>query len=102
MRFPGPGSVLYLADNAGETVFDRLLIETLDAPVLYAVKSGPVLNDATRDDALAAGVDRVADIVTTGSGCSGDDPGPLLRGVSTARTTKRNWSSPRGRPTMRR
>jgi len=68
------GQVLYLADNAGETVFDRLLIETLDAPVLYAVKSGPILNDATRDDALAAGVDRVADIVTTGS----DAPGTIL------------------------
>ena len=68
------GQVLYLADNAGETVFDRLLIETLHAPVLYAVKSGPILNDATRDDALAAGVDRVADIVTTGS----DAPGTLL------------------------
>ena len=68
------GQVLYLADNAGETVFDRLLIETLHAPVLYAVKSGPILNDATRDDALAAGVDRVADIVTTGS----DAPGTIL------------------------
>jgi hypothetical protein len=66
--------VLYLADNAGETVFDRLLIETLHTPVLYAVKSGPILNDATRDDALAAGVDRVADIVTTGS----DAPGTIL------------------------
>jgi uncharacterized protein with ATP-grasp and redox domains len=68
------GQVLYLADNAGETVFDRLLIETLDARVFYAVKSGPVLNDATRDDALAAGVDGVADIVTTGS----DAPGTIL------------------------
>ena len=68
------GQVLYLADNAGETVFDRLLIEMLHAPVLYAVKSGPILNDATRDDALAAGVDRVADIVTTGS----DAPGTIL------------------------
>jgi uncharacterized protein with ATP-grasp and redox domains len=38
------------------------------------VKSGPILNDATRDDALAAGVDRVADIVTTGS----DAPGTIL------------------------
>jgi uncharacterized protein with ATP-grasp and redox domains len=42
-----PTPVLYLADNAGETVFDRLLIETLDAPVVYAVKGGPTLNDAT-------------------------------------------------------
>jgi uncharacterized protein with ATP-grasp and redox domains len=68
------GRVLVLADNAGETVFDRLLIETLDVPVTYAVKGGPVLNDATREDALAAGVGRVAEIVDTGS----DAPGTIL------------------------
>jgi uncharacterized protein with ATP-grasp and redox domains len=68
------GWALYLADNAGETVFDRLLIGALGMPVLYAVKSGPVLNDATREEALAAGVDQVADIVTTGS----DAPGTIL------------------------
>jgi len=66
--------VLYLADNAGETVFDRVLIETFDVPVLYAVKGGPTLNDATREDALAAGVDRVAEIVSTGL----DAPGTIL------------------------
>ncbi len=68
------GQVLYLADNAGETVFDRLLIKTLDVPVVYAVKSGPILNDATMEDALAAGVDRVAEVVSTGS----DAPGTIL------------------------
>ncbi len=39
--------VLFLADNAGETVFDRALIEILDLPVTYAVKVSSVLNDAT-------------------------------------------------------
>ena len=68
------GQVLYLADNTGETVFDRVLIETLDMPVVYAVKGGPILNDATREDALAAGVDQVAEIVSTGS----DAPGTVL------------------------
>ena len=66
--------VLYLADNAGETVFDRLLIEVLDVPVVYAVKGGPVLNDATVEDALAAGLDRVAEVIHTGS----DAPGTIL------------------------
>jgi uncharacterized protein with ATP-grasp and redox domains len=70
----GVGQVLYLADNAGETVFDRTLIEVLDVPVLYAVKGGPILNDATREDALAAGIDQVAEIVSTGS----DAPGTIL------------------------
>jgi uncharacterized protein with ATP-grasp and redox domains len=66
--------VLYLADNAGETVFDRVLIEVLGIPVVYAVKGGPVLNDATLEDALAAGLDQVADVVETGS----DAPGTIL------------------------
>jgi len=68
------GQVLYLADNAGETVFDRLLIEALDLPVVYAVKGGPVLNDATRKDALAAGVNQAAEVISTGS----DAPGTIL------------------------
>ena len=67
----GATYLLYLADNAGETVFDRVFIETLDLPVIYAVKGGPVLNDATVDDALAARIDQVAEIVETGSNAPG-------------------------------
>ena len=67
-------SVLYLGDNAGETVFDRMLIEALGVPVIYAVKGGPIINDATVDDALAAGLDEVAEVVSTGS----DAPGTIL------------------------
>lgn len=71
--------VLCLSDNAGETVFDRVLIEHLaverGVPVTYAVKSGPVLNDATRADALAAGLDGCASIVDNGS----DAPGTIRR-----------------------
>jgi len=67
-------SVLYLADNAGETVFDRILIETLDTPVTYVVKAGPIINDATLEDAVAAGIDQVAKIIDNGSNA----PGTLL------------------------
>ena len=63
--------VLYLADNAGETVFDRALIEALGVPVVYAVKGGPVLNDATLEDARAAGLDRVAQVVDNGADAAG-------------------------------
>lgn len=66
--------VLYLADNAGETVFDRVLVEQLELPVVYAVKGGPVLNDATRQDALAAGLGTCASVVDNGS----DAPGTIL------------------------
>jgi uncharacterized protein with ATP-grasp and redox domains len=67
--------VLYLADNAGETVFDRLLIEEINKPVTYVVRAHPVINDATRKDALLAGIDKVAEIVS--SGC--DAPGNILK-----------------------
>jgi len=66
--------VLYLSDNAGETVFDRVLIEVLDRPTLYVVKGSPILNDATREDAVAAGIDQVAQIVSNGT----DAPGTIL------------------------
>ena len=62
---------LYLADNAGETVFDRLLIETLSPEVTYVVKGGPVLNDATHEDATAAGIDQVAEVVDNGTQITG-------------------------------
>jgi hypothetical protein len=62
--------VLFLGDNAGEIVFDKVLIEELvwfGKKVTYVVKEGPVLNDSTMEDALYVGMDRVARIITTGS-----------------------------------
>ena len=70
-------SILYLADNAGETVFDRVLIETLNQPVTYVVKASPIINDATREDAIASGIDQVAKIIDNGS----DTPGTLWNNV---------------------
>ena len=63
--------VLYLSDNAGETVFDRLLIEQMETPVYYGVRSGPASNDATEQDAVAAGLHEVARIVPNGSNAVG-------------------------------
>lgn len=69
------GTILYLADNAGEIVFDRLLIEQLGPlRVTVAVRGGPVINDATRIDARAAGLDAVVEVIDNGS----DAPGTLL------------------------
>jgi uncharacterized protein with ATP-grasp and redox domains len=67
--------VLYIADNAGETVFDRVLIEELGKPVTYVVRERPIINDATREDAVAAGIDLIADIISSGA----DAPGNILR-----------------------
>lgn len=65
-------SILFLGDNAGETVFDRLLIEQMSgAAVYYAVKGSPIINDATLEDAKAAGLDRVAELIENGSAAPG-------------------------------
>jgi uncharacterized protein with ATP-grasp and redox domains len=66
--------ILYIGDNAGETVFDRVLIETLGKPVTFVVREGPIINDATREDATKSGLDKVATVVS--SGC--DAPGTVL------------------------
>jgi hypothetical protein len=66
--------VLFIADNAGECVFDRLLIEEMKKPVIYVVRGAPVVNDATYEDAVQAGVDKVALIMSSGT----DAPGAVL------------------------
>ena len=63
--------VLFLADNAGETVMDRLLIEQLNIPVTYVVKGGPAVNDATHEDAIAAGLDEVCEVIDHGAATLG-------------------------------
>ena len=68
-------TVLYLTDNAGEIVFDTLLVEQLKnmgLTVTVAVKGGPVINDATMEDAEVSGMCKVADrVITTGTDCVG-------------------------------
>jgi uncharacterized protein with ATP-grasp and redox domains len=68
-------SVLYLADNAGEIVFDTLLVEQLKnmgLKVTYVVKGGPVINDATLEDVDFSGMNKLADnILTTGTDAVG-------------------------------
>lgn len=69
-------SLLYVGDNAGETVFDRVLIETVlehtgIRKIHYAVRSKPILNDAVIEDAVEAGLERVAEIISSGSEATG-------------------------------
>lgn len=63
-------NVLYLADNNGEIVFDKLLIEKLkeyDVDIIVALKEKPILNDATVEDAVKIGLDEVAELISTGT-----------------------------------
>lgn len=72
-------SILYIADNAGEIVFDRLLIECLGPErITLAVRGGPVLNDATLEDAKEAGLLGMVRVVESGS----DAPGTILSDCS--------------------
>jgi uncharacterized protein with ATP-grasp and redox domains len=72
-------TVLYLADNAGETVFDRILIEEMKRmnpaqEIIYVVKEKPIINDALIKDAVDSGIDETARIFSSGS----DAPGTIL------------------------
>jgi uncharacterized protein with ATP-grasp and redox domains len=72
-------SILYLADNAGEIIFDRLLIEQLPREkVTLVVRGAPVLNDVTREDAVAAGLTETVEVIDNGI----DLPGTLLEACS--------------------
>jgi uncharacterized protein with ATP-grasp and redox domains len=71
--------ILYLADNAGEIVFDRLLIEALPmAKITVAVRGAPVINDATLEDAKTAGICGLVPVIANGS----DAPGTLVEECS--------------------
>lgn len=58
--------IMILGDNAGEIVFDQLLIQTMKKKVIYVVKGGPIVNDATRQDAEAIGLDQETYVMDTG------------------------------------
>jgi len=71
--------ILYLADNAGEIVFDRLLIEEMPMDrVTLVVRGGPVINDATREDAETSGLSSLVAVMDNGS----DVPGTILESCS--------------------
>ena len=67
-------SILYLGDNAGEIVFDKLLIEKLGKNIIYVVRNKPIINDALIEDARDCGIDKIAKVISSGS----DAPGTVL------------------------
>ena len=74
-------SILYLGDNAGEIVFDRLLVEQMPLEkITFAVRGGPILNDALMADAEAAGLTDLVEVIDNGT----DAPGTILEACSQA------------------
>ncbi len=68
-------SILILGDNAGEIVFDQLLIDQMPKEIVtYVVKSAPILNDATMEDAVETGLTKIVNVIGNGS----DSPGTIL------------------------
>lgn len=77
----GAAEVLYLLDNAGEAVFDRILIETLTSQgkkVVAVAKGSPIINDCTTKDAREAGITEVCEVIDNGS----DGVGTILEWTS--------------------
>ena len=76
--------LLFFGDNAGEIVFDRLLIKTIrkmyDLEIAFVVRSVPTLNDATLDEARVVGIDKIATLVE--NGIDGPLPGTILKRCS--------------------
>lgn len=70
-----PGAtILMLGDNTGEIVLDMLLVEEmqrLECNVTYVVRSKPVINDATMDDAISVGMTDVCEVVESGVDTAG-------------------------------
>jgi len=70
------GKVLYLGDNAGEIVFDKIFIATIKEyypalEIYFATRGKPVLNDITEEDAYLVGMDRLAIIINNGTSIPG-------------------------------
>ena len=68
-------NILYLADNGGEIVFDKILIKKLkeeyDLNITLALKEGPILNDALVQDAIDLDLDKYTTLISTGASSVG-------------------------------
>jgi uncharacterized protein with ATP-grasp and redox domains len=72
-------NILYIGDNAGEIVFDRLLLERLPCEkITFVVRGSPVINDATMEDARTAGITELVEVIDNGS----DAPGTIMETCS--------------------
>jgi len=74
-------NIMYIADNAGEIIFDKFLLMNLPTnKVTYVVKGGPIVNDATMDDAMSTGVVDLVRVIDNGHSAQGT----ILKNCSSA------------------
>ncbi len=72
----GAKSFLLITDNCGEIVLDKLFLEQLknkypSLEISVMVRGGEVLNDATEEDAMNTGIDKLAKIISNGNSIAG-------------------------------
>lgn len=68
--------ILFLGDNCGEIVFDKLLTQNMPREkITYVVKGKAIINDATMEDAVFVGMNDLVDVIDNGS----DAPGTILK-----------------------
>jgi len=81
-HLPHAKRMLYIGDNAGEIVGDKILLSILkqykELDISFAVRGGPILNDATLEDATMVGIEKLASVISTGADC----PGVILEDCS--------------------
>lgn len=68
--------LVYMTDNCGEIVLDKLLLETIAEKFPHVertiiVRGEPVLNDATMEDALQVGIDSCGKVIPNGTNIAG-------------------------------
>ncbi|HAK45766.1 MAG TPA: hypothetical protein DCO79_07600, partial [Spirochaeta sp.] len=75
-EFQSAEDIIYLGDNAGEIVFDKIFIETLlkefpDKKITFVVRGGPALNDALLEDMADIGMDKIVNVMSSGTATAG-------------------------------
>lgn len=69
-------TLLYLGDNCGEIVLDKLLLQQIrrlnpDLQICFGVRGEPIVNDSIAEDAYAVGIDRIAAVISNGDDSQG-------------------------------
>lgn len=64
-------SLIILADNAGENVFDKLLVKTINElypkiKIYYATRGKPIINDITTKEAYQVGIEKYCEVISSG------------------------------------
>ncbi|MCQ2418821.1 MAG: ARMT1-like domain-containing protein [Clostridia bacterium] len=85
----GAKSLLYILDNAGEIVIDRVVVELLlqqypNLSVTVSVRGKPILNDALMEDAQLVGLHKLVPVISSESGLGGTDLASVGRTMKAA------------------